>query len=270
MIRSIIVEDDPGHAARLERLLGNHGEGVEIMEICGDIETAAAAISRFSPELVFLDIELDAGTGFDLLKKIEDVNFDVIFTTNHINRYIRDIRICGLTYLPKPIDSSELAEALQKFKNKNGYGTRKEQVLSLKENLSTENPGHRSIWINNSKNNYVPVEARNIVYCTSKNQYTHFFIQEDNIEKLAIMHELGLNKEPDGTVRWVSSNGIGEWEDTLEHYGFCRVHNSTIVNLLHVLRYTKEDGDMLHLSCGANVPMSRERKKKFLALAGLR
>ncbi len=270
MIRSIIVEDDLRHAARLARLLENHDEGIEVMKICPDVESAEAAITSLAPELVFLDIELDTSTGFDLLKKLEIIDFDVIFTTNHINRYIRDIRICGLTYLPKPVDSGELDEALLKFKKKNGYGTRKEQVLSLRENLSAKNPGLRNIWINDSKNNWIPVEAGNIVYCISKNQYTHFFIQEDNIEKLTIMHELGLNKEKDGTVRWISSKGIGEWEDILEHYGFCRVHNSAIVNPLHVLRYTKEDGDILHLSCGLSLPMSRERKKKFLALAGLR
>jgi two-component system, LytTR family, response regulator len=253
MIRSVVVEDDPKYSDRLVQLLKKIGDQVEVLAVCRSVSDAQKAITELHPELVFLDIELGNETGFDLLKKTSKISFDVIFTTSHIDNNIRAIRACAISYLPKPIIPDELADAIKKYREKNGKMTGSEQVSALKTNLQAERSEDKIIWINKDSD-YFPVEVKNIIYCVSNNQYTSFFIKTDQKE----------------LTNWVSTKGIGEWENDLEQFRFCRIHNRYLVNLKHVVKYTKGDGGSVTLSTGDSLDVSKERKQKFLTLSGMK
>lgn len=254
MIQCIIVEDDPKCSKRLAKLLNEVTEEVEVLLVATRVEEALAAIDKFDPELIFLDIELGNERGFSVLKSVRKINFDVIFTTSHIDNNISEIRACSISYLPKPVILAELEDALRKFQEKYKSKFGRDQIQTLSANLQMERIEDRVIWIHDTKSNYYPVEVKNIVYCTSNNQYTTFVIRNEKKEILT----------------WVSTKGIGEWELDLEQYKFCRIHNRCLINLKHVTRYTKGEGGIVQMNTGESFEVAKDRKSRFLRLSGMR
>lgn len=254
MIKSIIVEDDPSHSDRLVKLLKKIDVPIEILSVNTNVEATLTSINEYRPELIFLDIELEGSeTGFDLLKKIEVLDFDVIFTTSHtnINNAIAAIRACALDFLPKPLIITELERAVKRFMENKKIGI--EQVKTLKANLELNNFDDRLIWIATGSH-YVKVEINNIIYCESDNEVVHFFLQT------AI----------EGKLQHTSSKSIGEWEKILEHSQVCRIHNQFLVNLKHVVTYTRGDGGLVKMSNGKGLPVSKARKETLLKRLGLK
>jgi len=251
MIKSIIVEDEPIYSTKLLGLLKKIEEPINVLSITQNINDSLEAIEKFQPELIFLDIELGTETGFDLLKKANKINFDIIFTTAHIDKNIRGIRSVGLSYLPKPIILSELEEAIRKFKSKqSGY----DRVMTLKTNLEATTIDDKAIWINDNNGNYFPVKVKDILYGISNNQYTNFFMQRND----------------SGILNWVSAKGIGVWEDDLEPFRFCRIHNKYLINIRHVVQYTRGEGGTVKMSNGELLDVSKDRKNKFLKISGIK
>jgi len=254
MIKSIIVEDDPGYSKNLIQLLKKVEAPVDVLSISTNVIDALQAIAKYHPDVVFLDIELGAEKGFDLLKQVGNIDFDVIFTTSHINKYIREIRACAMSYLPKPYDISEINDAIKKLVDRKNGKIGLDQVKTLLANLHSDRADDKIIWLNKDSD-YFPIEVRNIIYCSSENQYTYFFIREDGKKDL---------KE------WITTKGIGDWESDLEHFKFCRIHNRYLINLKHVVKYTRGDGGSVLLSNGESLDVSKERKNKFLKLSGMK
>jgi two-component system LytT family response regulator len=251
MINCIIVEDDKVHSDKLKQLLKKSEILVNLLAVADDIESAISAIDKFTPQLVFLDIELGTESGFDLLKRVKDISFDIIFTTSHIDANIQAIRACAISYLPKPIILNELTEALKKFQEKNNSGAGISQINTLRKNLSSNEIEEQVIWLND-KSDYFPIKVKDIIYCQSENQYTKFFVKND--------------KE----FQYTSSKGIGQWESYLAQFGFCRIHNRSLVNIRHVIKYTRGDGGTVLMSNKTNLDVSKEGKQRFLAVSGLK
>ena len=134
MIKAIIVEDDPGHSGRLLALLKNLDRPIEVLQVCTSVNEALGAIEENHPELIFLDIILEEGeTGFDLLKKVAVLDFEVIFTTSHnsAENVISAIRACALDFLPKPVIPTELQTAVERFVGNKKLGIEQIKTLGL-------------------------------------------------------------------------------------------------------------------------------------------
>lgn len=254
MIKSVIVEDDPNHSERLVNLLKRIDQPIEVLSICASVDEAMLAIDKHHPELIFLDIELQGGeTGFDLLRKIENLDFDVIFTTFHLNtdNTIAAIRACALDFLPKPVIITELERAVKRFVENKKIGV--EQVKTLKANLELKNLNDGSIWIADS-GYYLRIEVKNIVYCESDNEATYFYLQTE-IEK---------KKE------YLSPKSIGEWERDLNHSDILRIHNEYLVNLKYIVSYIKGEGGSIKMKNGKTLPVSRKKKETLLRRLGIK
>ena len=254
MIKAIIVEDDPRHSDRLLNLLKSLEKPIEVLQICASVGTALGAINEHRPELVFLDIMLEEGeTGFDLLKKVDNLDFEVIFTTSHnsTENVISAIRACALDFLPKPIIPVELQTAVERFLGNKKLGI--EQIKTLKANLELKNLNEGSFWIS-VEGQDKRVEIENVIYCKSSNEATYFFLQ----------------KELEKSKKQLTSKNIGHWERVLNIYGIVRIHNEYMVNIKHVISYIRGEGGQVEMKTGEVIPVSKSRKENLLKQLGIK
>lgn len=254
MIKTIIVEDDEGHSERLLGLLKNTDRPIKVLQVCTTINEALEAIGNHHPELVFLDILLDHGeTGFDLLKKADNLDFEVIFTTSYNNteNAIAAIRACALDFLPKPVNPFELNAAVERFVGNRRLGV--EQIRALKTNLDLQSLSQGSFWIPIDGID-TKIEAENALYCKSANEATFFFLQNE-VERRKKHH---------------TSRSIGQWEKILDIYNIVRIHNEYLVNIKHVISYMKGEGGSVKLKSGETLPVSKTRKEMLLKRLGIK
>ena len=115
-MNAIIIEDENQAIVALKSELSIHCSEINIIGTATSIKTALKLIQKETPELVFLDIQLKDGTGFDLLEALNDYNFNIIFTTAYSEYALNAIKVSAVDYLLKPIDSDELIEAVKKVK----------------------------------------------------------------------------------------------------------------------------------------------------------
>lgn len=113
-ITAVIIDDDPFASSHLKTLLRNKTTEVGVLAVANSAEQGLELITKLSPDVVFLDIEMPGMNGFELLRRLPTVNFDVIFTTSHEHYAVKAIRYSAVDYLIKPIDASELQEAVAK------------------------------------------------------------------------------------------------------------------------------------------------------------
>ena len=249
MIKAIIVEDDPSHSARLVNLIKKTDVPVDILAIASSVDEAATAIKEYSPELVFLDIELEGGqTAFDLLKAVNQTSFSVIFTTSHIDNNIQEIRACGISYVVKPYILEELKDALDKYLTHSSPELEEKKIRSLKSNIDAEALSEKTLWVGD-RNIYLHFRIDRILYCESDNQYTHFYVLSE-----------------DGTTTsYISSYGLGQWEKDLRKYRFCRISRSHVVNVHHITQFHKSR-DQILLTTGKLLDISQSGREELLKM----
>lgn len=241
-INAVIIDDEVSSRETLTGMISAYCPEVKILAEAGGLQDGISTIAAVKPDLVFLDIEMPFGTGFDLLERLEEIDFEIIFTTAYNQYAIKAIKIAALDYILKPIDPKELQDAIQKLKNKDiSKQHYKLEVLSqLKQDQINDItriavPSAESLDI---------VEVNDISYCQSVSNYTIFF--------------LGTGQQ------LVSSKTLKEYESLLPQKTFLRVHQSYLVNLMQVKKYFKGRGGMLELRDGTTIDVARDRKAKLM------
>lgn len=230
-IRAIIVEDEPAGMENLRWLLQKYCPEVKIIAACESGEDAIKTIKRYFPDVVFLDIHLGDMNGFDVLESIKKLVFEVIFTTAKDQYMLQAIRKQAIDYLMKPIKRSELQEAVQKV-----------QMKLLSQN---ELPSKVGLPVATGERF---VSASNILYLEANNFKSRATVKTPNSEIATI--EL---------VR-----GLGKMAQQLQNYHFCRVHNSYLINLDHLIEYIRNDGGYVVMSNGKPFPVAKGRRDEFL------
>jgi two-component system, LytTR family, response regulator len=254
MIKSIIVEDDPIYSRHLADMLNKYKNQIEILSVCRNVAEAINAISNFNPELIFLDIELEGGeTGFDLLKQLNKIDFNVIFTTSHIDDHINEIRMCGIGFIVKPYIQSELDELIDKYIDSKQHMREFGQINTLKGNLHAESTDDKFIWIANGSK-LTKVEINNIIYCKSDDPVTNII----------------LNFPIDGEKKLVSSDSIKEFENYFKNTSIIRIHNRFLVNTKYIKTYTRGDGGFVILNNNESIDVSKTYKPDFLKRMGIK
>lgn len=241
-MKAIIVDDEKHCRITLEKLIEWEKLAIEIVEKCNSVESAKKAILEHKPVLVFLDIEMPEKNGFDLLYELEDINFDVIFTTAYDQFAIEAFKTNAVAYLLKPIDRSELKLAVQKVLDKRNEHFSQEKLLKLYALIKSEDKFFNKVAIPTSEGvEFVKVEA--IIRCEAEGNYTRIFINDDK--------DLFVAK----TLKQI--------EALLKEYHFLRPHNSHLVNMKYIKSYNKGSGGSLKLEDGSLVPVSRYRKEEI-------
>ena len=246
MLRAILIDDEPECLRSLSHDLGRHCPGVSIVAECDNGKEAIKAIHSNSPDVVFLDIDMPFINGFDLLEMVPDVDFEVIFTTAFDKYAIQAFRISAVDYLLKPIDTEALKLAVEKVRMLREKGSSSRQISFLIQQI-------KDIENNNVRKIALPtfdglefINMDDILYCQSDGAYSYVHFT-------------------DGTKLYISKT-LRYLEDALCNFHFFRVHNSFIVNLNHVKKYSKTDGGLLILSNGEKVRVSRSKKDELLGL----
>ena len=242
MIKAIIIDDEVHCIDTLSILLADYCPEVEILDKCMSPKKGLESIERLKPDLVFLDIEMPAMNGFELLEQFKQIPFAVIFTTSYDQYAIKAFRFSALDYLLKPIDREELQKAVQKVLNKKQNQLPQQLEILLQKINHTNNAVQRIALPTMEGLQLVAINS--IISCASDGNYTIFFMKDK--QKLII------------------SRPLKEVEEMLEDYPFLRVHNSYIVNLNEISKYVKGEGGYLIMTDGSTVDVSRSRKELML------
>lgn len=246
MFKAILVDDEPECLRNLAHDLRLHCTDVEIVAQCDNGKDAIKAIHLNDPDVVFLDIDMPFINGFDLLEMVHDVDFEVIFTTAYDKYAIQAFRISAVDYLLKPIDIVALKEAVEKLRILTEKRDPSKQIKFLIQQIKDlENNNVRKIALP-TFDGMEFIRLEDILYCQSDGAYSYVFFLDGR--------KLYISK----TLRYL--------EDALCNFHFFRVHNSYIVNLNQVRKYSKSDGGLLVLSNGEKVRVSRSKKDELLDL----
>jgi two-component system, LytTR family, response regulator len=218
----------------------------EISEIgeAVSVESGVTKVKEFKPDVLFLDVELGDGTGMDLLSKLGQVNFPVIFITAH-NKYAVDaFRFSAIDFLLKPIDPEELMRSLERVRSQNNQRI-SEQLQVLKEIITSSLNHDKKIVLRDSASIYF-IKVADLIRCESDRSYTTFILNDGR--------------------KIVVSKGIKDYEEILEPSGFIRTHQSHLVNVSKIVRFDKIDGGTLVMENGDQVPVSQRKKDEVIYL----
>jgi two-component system, LytTR family, response regulator len=242
MIKALIVDDEPSAVNTLQLMLERYIPEISNLRSTNDAQEAVLLIRDFQPDLVFLDIQMPVLNGFELLKKIGNIRFDIIFTTAHDQYAIQAIRFSALDYLLKPIDADELRAAFEKFMRRRMATVGNQSLYqNLLYNINAGDKNEFKLAVPTSEGTffYFPHE---ILRLEGESNYTRFFF---------------TGKKP-----LLVSKTLKEYEEILSEHGFIRVHKSHLINKAHVQTYTP-DGHLI-LADQSRIEISRRRKEEVM------
>jgi len=241
MLKSIIVDDEPKSRENLQIVLQDFVSNVTVEALCATVNEAVTAINNTKPDIVFLDIEMQQETGFDLLNKIGEIDFEVIFITAYSDYAIKAIKFSAIDYLLKPIDIEELKSAVQRVIQKR-EGRTSGRLRILRDNLTA--PKEKLKIGLPTAHGIIFTGVENILYCEASSNYTVLYTTD--------------GKE------YVASKTLKEYEDLLLEYNFFRIHHSYLVNLSAIKKYVKGDGGYVILANEVSLDVSKRKKTDFL------
>jgi two-component system LytT family response regulator len=238
----IVVDDEVSVRNAITKLLAEQFPDLEVISTAGTLKSAYEAIMKHAPDLLFLDVELPDGNGFELLKMLSAVNFKVIFITGHQEYALDAIKVSALDYILKPFDQDELRIAVEKAREIINHDEQNIKLQALSENLRSKRTLKRII-LPTADNLYL-VSVEDIIRAEADSNYTVFWLTEGR--KIMV------------------SRTIKEYDEMLSGSGMIRVHQSHLVNVPFIDRFVKRDGGYLKLKDGTTVPVSLNLKKKVL------
>lgn len=243
MIKAILIDDEVHCLDTLSILITDYCPEVQILERCMSAKQGLSAIEKHEPALVFLDIEMPAMNGFELLEQFKEIPFAVIFTTSYDQYAIKAIRFSALDYLLKPIDPKELITAVHKVQTQKHLPSQ-EQFQMLMNQVKHKENGFHKIAVPTTEG-FELIPADQVVRCEADDNYTHLFLKDKK--------------------KITACRTLKEMEEQLADFSsFLRVHHSYLVNLNEVSKYVRGEGGYLVMSDGTTVNVSRSRKDALL------
>lgn len=248
-MKAIIVDDEKDGVKGLISLLKMYCPQVDVIATAYSAKEAIEVIRSHKLDLLFLDIKMPQGSGFDLLDALDKIDFEVIITTAYDQYATKAFRFSAIDYLMKPIDEEELQEAVEKVQQR--MQLKEKQPLDLreiKENLKQKNGSIDTIAISTT-DSIVFIEAKNIIMISAEGSYSRISLATG--EKI------------------LTSKLLKDFEDLLEEQSFFRVHKSHLVNLKQMKRINKQDGGYIIMSDGTSVEIAQRRKAELWKVLGL-
>ncbi len=248
MLKAVIVEDEKNSQELLKELITEYCDGVEVVDIAGNVAQGLEALDVHKPDILFLDIELPDGDGFQVLEKADYKGFDVIFTTAYDQYAMKAFKFSATDYLLKPVDIDELQAAVERISQKHASGEAKPEVQEEKldaliQNLRSMTQPLKRIVLPTS-NGFTVVNPDDIIRCESDRNYTFIFLTDGR--KILV------------------SRTIKEYDEMLRDNNFFRIHQSHLINLNFLKNYTRGRGGYVELTDGTVLDVSARRKSEFL------
>ncbi len=240
----LITDDEIQSRALIRKMLENTGQAVRILE-SDTVADALEKIRDYSPDLLFLDVQMKGETGFDLLDKLDNISFEIIFITAHNEYAVRAFRYSAMDYLMKPLDPLEFAESFNRAyeRIKKRPSSINQQVRLFQQLKDNKLPDRLTIPTTEGLHF---INISDILYCHAVNNYTEFY--------LTVKQKI------------ISSHTLGYYDEWLSKQQFFRVHRSYIINLAHIKLYKRGDGGTVTMNDGREIEVSRNNKEAFLKL----
>ena len=245
LLRTILVDDEPRGLNSMQKLLQMNCPDVDVISACSNVDSAIEKIKELKPDLVFLDIAMPVKNGFDLLKELKEIQFEVIFVTAHNQFMIEAFHFSAIDYLLKPVEDELLVDAVKRAKKRIIEKAGSKNIEAFLYNVQqNQSPQNMKLCIPSLKGFQV-VELNDILYAESSGNYTNFHFANKHLI--------------------CSSKPMHEYEELLSDAGFVRIHKSCLVNLLHVKEYIRGKGGSVKLSSGQELEVARRKKDLFLS-----
>ena len=235
MIKTVLIDDEKKSSLILKKLLGKYCPDFGVEGEADNMNDAMKMIKEKDPDVVFLDIEMADGTGFDLIKKFDDPFFRVVFVTAHSRYALKAFKYSAIDYLLKPVDVDDLKNAADKIRN----SVRDGMILNQMES------GRGKLLKLRAKKDYLTVSTSHIIRMRALGSYTKITL---------------INNEE----HLVSVN-LGALEERIHDKTFLRIHRSESININHIIRIIKTDALYAELTGGLKVEISRRNRSALFA-----
>jgi two-component system LytT family response regulator len=244
-MKALIIDNEEkirnGLIKQLERFCPN----IKSIHFATGVSSGLIELQRLQPDIVFLDVEMDDGTGFDLVKQLSSINFQLVFITAHDKYAVNAFKMSAIDFLLKPIDPEELIACVSKAQKNIQSKSIEAQYKNLQESLGTMAFAERKMILKDSESIYV-IKLADIIYCMADGPYTTFYLQ--------------------GNQKITISKNLKEYEDLLESLGFARPHRSYLINIRRITRFDKADGGMLIMENNQQIPVSVRKKEEIMEM----
>lgn len=243
LIKAIIIEDEIAAQNTLKQLLAaNYAEKIEVVGLASSVKNGVQIIKKLNPELIFLDIQLDDGEGFEILDKVDNASFEVIFTTGLKDFKEKAMDYFAFYYLNKPLIQEEFKNTIDTYlEKKSSFDL--ERYLAFKQQIDSK---HQRISIP-IKNGFEIINIDDIIYCEADGSYTTFYTTDNK--------------------KFLTSILLKKIESILKQSTFFRIHRSVLVNIKHIATY--ENTGKVILTNKKKLVVASRNKKNFLQVLKL-
>jgi two-component system LytT family response regulator len=245
LLRTIVIDDESHIRQTLSKMVNRHCKNVKLVAEANSVRSGVESIKKHAPDLVLLDIKMNDGTGFDMLKQLEPVDFKVIFITAFDQYAIRAFKFSAIDYILKPVDIDELVAAVNRA-DELVQAAFRTQLEALGENLDNKDKTLKKLILRTHDNIHL-VKVKDIGYCMADGNYLTVSLVN-------------------GKKVMVTNISLKEYEDLLAEYGFFRVHKSYLINLHQIDRFEKMDGGSVVMTDESKVPVASRKKEQLMEM----
>jgi two-component system LytT family response regulator len=244
MLRTIVIDDEDYQRAAIEKVITRFCPNVSLVGSANSVGSGIASIKKNKPDLVLLDIKMGDGTGFDLLEKLDNISFKVIFITAFDQYAIKAFRFSAIDYLLKPLDPDDLVKAVEKAEDiiLKDFDI---QLKNLKEHLIPDNKSIKKIIIKTFDNIHL-VPVNEIIYFESDGNYVNVYLADQSKIMVSAL--------------------LKEYEDLLNKNGFFRVHRSYLINMKYIRSFEKAEGGTVILENHVKIPVASRKRDELLEM----
>lgn len=243
-MKAVIIDDEEDSRKILANYLAKYCTDIEVCGFGESVDTGKEAIQKYNPDVVFLDIEMPYGNGFDLLESVKGITFETVFVTAFDHYAIQALNQSAAYYLLKPVSIDELVNAVNKIRNERNGANYTRHGNVLLDNIRT--PVHQKIMLPTMEG-FEIVTINTILYCEAADNFTRFYLE-------GVANPLLICK----TLKY--------FEEILKEHRFLRIHRSHLINPDYVIRYTKGKGGSVTMKDNKELEMSAEKRRQFLGM----
>ena len=240
MLTSLIVDDEKQSRDTLRAYLKKYCTEIDVTAEADSVKSALKHIKQFHPELIFLDVELPDGTGFDILEKAKNIPLKVIFISAYDKYAVRAFKFSAIDYLQKPFEPDDIVKAVSKIKMSEKIDELKKKIEVLLVNRNSL----KKIALPSAGELFF-VNTDEIVRCKADRNYTKVFLSNGKT--------------------YLTSKTLREYDEMLSPLNFCRIHHSHLINISFIKKYIKGEGGTVIMEDDSEIDVSRRRKEFFLS-----
>lgn len=238
-MKGVIIEDDIKTVTIIKDIIHQNDEKITIIGNASSVNDGIILIKSTHPDFIFLDINLDDGLGFDILKSFPAPTFKIIFITSYSKYAVEAFKFSALDYILKPFTATDITEAIKKVVKEKHSKNYIDKIATLYHNHISSN---KKIVLSNAENIFI-VSVEDIIYAESDNSYTTFYIK--NSDAILV------------------SKSLKSFENKLSQYLFFRIHQKYLINLKHLKKYYKKNDEAILLN-NISLPVSRAKREHLL------